>query len=385
MTAIRTAAEFRAWATIDLQALNSNLALARSKNPDCSVVAVVKANGYGHGAVPVSKSLRSQLRDGDCFGVATIEEALELRRAGITEQILLLEGFVTADELEVVAAHGFQCVLHSLYQLESLLKICSGGVSPEPLVIWLKVDTGMHRLGLGPEEFAIAWSALHGHAAIRKLVVMSHFACADDATSPATGRQVAVLQKTLHDTNIDIAKMEISLAASAAILIWPQTHYQWLRPGIMLYGGAAVIGENGVDRGLRPVMTLRSRLIAVKTVAAGEAVGYGASYICDKELRIGIVSIGYGDGYPRRAPAGTPVLINSRRDGNIIQQRAGLAGRVSMDMIIVDLAGCEHAAIGDEVILWGQGLPADEIARHCDTISYELFCQVTPRVHYLYE
>lgn len=384
MTAIRTAAEFRAWATIDLQALHANFALARSHNPECAVVAIVKANGYGHGAIPVANALRTQLRDGDCFGVATIDEALALRRSGITEQILLLEGFLTDAELQVVVAEGFQCVLHGLYQLELFLQFYARAPQSAPLAVWLKIDTGMHRIGLSAAEFSDAWNALKDHSGVRKLVVMSHFACADDPSSPATQRQIALLESTLAEANVPLATTEISLAASAAILIWPQTHYQWLRPGIMLYGGAPIMGENGIDRGLRPVMTLRSRLMAIKTVAAGEAIGYGASYVCEREQRIGIVSIGYGDGYPRRAPAGTPVLVNSRHDGRVIQHRTGLAGRVSMDMLIIDLSECEHAAIGDEVILWGEGLPADEIARYCETISYELFCQVTPRVHYLY-
>lgn len=384
MTAIRTAAEFRAWATIDLNALCANLALARAKNPDCSVVAVVKANGYGHGIVPVAKALQRQLRAGDCFGVASIEEAQTLRTAGITEPILLLEGFVTSSELAEVAREGFQCVLHSPYQLEAILALLASGKKIEPLTVWLKMDTGMHRLGLSPAEFVVAWNALKDHSGIHKLIVMSHFACADDPSSPVTGRQVALLHETLAVAKVPLATTELSLAASAAILIWPQTHYQWFRPGIMLYGGAPIMGENGIDRGLLPVMTLRSRLMAIKTVAEGEAVGYGASYVCEREQRIGIVSIGYGDGYPRRAPSGTPVLINSRYPGGIVQQRASLAGRVSMDMIIVDLSECEHAAVGDEVILWGEGLPADDIARRCGTLAYELFCQVTPRVHFQY-
>lgn len=380
MTATRMAAKCRAWATIDLQALCANLALARSCSPDSSLVAVIKANGYGHGLVAVATALHSSLNENDCFGVASLEEALTLRRAGFRQSILLLQGFVTEQELGQTVEYAFQCVVHSLHQLQTLQKFLAANVPDQPLVIWLKVDTGMHRLGLNQQEFTIAWSALQSLRGIGKAVVMSHLACADDLHSDATQRQVAFLKDTMTLAKIDPATVETSLAASSGILLWPQTHFQWLRPGIMLYGGSAVLGEDGVSRGLKPVMTLRSRLMAIKTIAAGEAIGYGATYVCTQEQRIGVVSIGYGDGYPRHAPTGTPVLINS--DGIITRTRT--LGRVSMDMLIVDLHECPTAEVGDEVILWGEGLPADEIARLCGTISYELFCQITPRVHYVY-
>ncbi|MES3008048.1 MAG: alanine racemase [Pseudomonadota bacterium] len=381
---LRSGTHARAWATIDLQALRANLSLVRTTNPNCSLVVVVKANAYGHGLVPVAEALRTQLSGRDCFGVATLDEALALRRAGITEPVLLLEGFVTAAELEIIVQHEFQFVVHALYQLEILQTYFSGTKDFAPLSLWLKVDTGMHRLGLNETDFAAVWQSLHGSSHIDRLVVMSHFACADDPQSPVTERQIASLQQALAYAGVAEGDCDLSLAASAAILIWPQTHFQWLRPGIMLYGGSAIAGENGVDRGLLPVMTLRSRIISIKTVAAGEVIGYGATYVCEREHRLAVVSIGYGDGYPRSAPNGTPVLIHSRSAQGPVRKMAALAGRVSMDKIIVDLSGCEEAAVGDEVILWGEGLPADEIARRCGTIAYELFCQVTARVHYVY-
>lgn len=384
MTAIRAAAEFRAWATIDLQALRNNLALARARQPAASVVAVVKANAYGHGLLPVARALQSQLRAGDCFGVATLEEGLVLRAAGILDDIVLLEGVVTPGELRQALAGNLQLVLHSLYQLEDLQALLQEEVPTDALTLWLKVDTGMHRLGLSQEEFVHAWRALHGHPAVARLRVMTHFACADDPASEMTARQLDVLAAALAAAGVQEAECELSVAASAAILQWPDSHFQWLRPGIMLYGGAAILAENAVDRGLRPVMTLRSRIMAIKQVRAGETLGYGASYRCEKDQRIGIVSIGYGDGYPRHAPLGTPVLIMCRQDARKVQLRAPLCGRVSMDMLIVDLSGCDRIAVGDEVILWGEGLPADDIARLSGTIAYELFCQVTPRVHYVY-
>lgn len=381
---LRSVTHARAWATIDLQALRANLSLVRTTNPNCSLVVVVKANAYGHGLIAVASALRSQLRGRDCFGVATLDEALALRRAGITEPVLLLDGFVTAAELELIVQHGFHFVVHALYQVEILQAYCAGAKAFAPITLWLKLDTGMHRLGLSETDFATAWQLLHRSPHVDKIVVMSHFACADDPHSPVTERQIASLQQSLAHAGIAPRDCELSLAASSAILIWPQTHFQWLRPGIMLYGGSAIVGENGIDRGLQPVMTLRSRIISIKTVAAGEVIGYGATYVCDREHRLAVVSIGYGDGYPRSAPNGTPVLIHCRSGRGAVRKLAVLAGRVSMDKIIVDLSGCDEATIGDEAILWGEGLPADEIARRCGTIAYELFCQVTSRVHYVY-
>ena len=383
MTATCTAAEFRAWATIDLQALRDNLALARQTKPSAAVVAVVKANGYGHGLLAVARALLPELRPQDCLGVATLEEGLALRQADIHAPVLLLEGTLTESELLQALRHGFMCVIHSLYQLRHLQDLLNDDPDANTIV-WLKLDTGMHRLGLNARDFATAWRALQSQRGISRVIVMSHLACADDPASLATERQLQFFASTLTQAGVAPAQQEISLAASAGILAWPQTHFDWLRPGIMIYGGSPMIGEKGPDRGLRPAMTLRSRLIAINEVAAGEAVGYGGTYLAAQGVRLGVVSIGYGDGYPRKAPNGTPVLVRFRRGARVMSQRCPLAGRVSMDMLIVDLGDCPEAAVGDEVVLWGEGLPADEIASHCGTISYELFCQVTVRVRFVY-
>lgn len=383
MTATCTAAEFRAWATIDLQALRANLALARQSKPAASLVAVVKANGYGHGLLAVARALLPDLRERDCFGVATLDEGAALRQAGIVAPVLLLEGTLTDSELMQAMRHGLMCVIHSLYQLQHLQSFLND--NPEVhTIVWLKLDTGMHRLGLNANDFSTAWRALQQQRGVSRVIIMSHLACADDPASAATEQQLAFLERSMALAGISSAEAEISVAASAGILTRPETHFDWLRPGIMIYGGSPMIGESGPDRGLRPSMTLRSRIIAINDVAAGEAVGYGATYTASQGERLGIVSIGYGDGYPRRAPNGTPVLVNCRRDGRQVSQRCTLAGRVSMDMLIINLSDCPDAVVGDEVVLWGEGLPADEIARYCGTISYELFCQVTPRVHYVY-
>ncbi|MCP5358325.1 MAG: alanine racemase [Pseudomonadales bacterium] len=385
MKAIPTASDSRAWATIDLTALQNNLERARAFRPDAHVVAVVKANAYGHGALPVAHALRSRLRAGDCFGVASLDEALELRNSGLTEPILLLEGVFDAQQQAVAVEQSCSLVIHSLFQLDLLQQYLAANPAPAAsLTVWLKIDTGMHRLGLSPQEFAQVWQALAGEAAVGKRIIMSHFACADDIGSDMTARQLALLERTLDAAGVAQEQREISVAASSGIQLWPQSHYQWLRPGIMLYGGTAVAGEYAIERGIAPVMTLKARLIAIKQVAAGESIGYGASHVCEREQRIGVISIGYGDGYPRRMPGGTPVLVKCQVAGQSRTRQVPLCGRVSMDMTIVDLTDCPDARVGDEVVLWGEGLPADEIAQRCGTIAYELFCQVTPRVHFIY-
>ncbi len=384
MKVIPNTNDFRAWATIDLGALLLNFAKARSYCPSANVVAVVKANAYGHGVLAIAQTLRRQLRPSDCFGVASIDEAMELRGAGFHEPILLLEGVFSESQLTQAVANGLHLVVHSLFQLNMLTEFLAEHAEVDPVCVWLKVDTGMHRLGFAEKEFIQAWQGLKQHPQVAKIVFMSHFACADDAASDMSERQLSHFQSVLDAAEVPHESREISFAASSGIQLWPQAHYQWLRPGIMLYGGTAVAGENAVERGIAPVMTLRAKLIAVKTVAAGESVGYGASYVCPHEQRIGVISIGYGDGYPRRMPQGTPVIVNCKTNAGVLQRRVALCGRVSMDMITVDLSECLEAQVGDEVILWGEGLPADEIARHCNTIAYELFCQITARVHFVY-
>src|SRR5690606_3143211 len=291
MTATCTAAEFRAWATIDLQALRDNLALARQAKPSAAVVAVVKANGYGPGRLAVARALLPDLRPQDCLGVATLEEGLALRQADIQAPILLLEGTLTESELLQALRHGFMCVIHSLYQMGHLRDLLNDNPDAQTIV-WLKLDTGMHRLGLNAEDFATAWYALQTQRGVGRVIAMSHLACADDPASLATERQLQFFASTLSQVGVP-AQQEISLAASAGILAWPQTHFDWLRPGIMIYGGSPMIDEVGSDRGLRPAMTLRSRLIAINEVAAGEAVGYGGTYLAAQDARLGIVSIGY--------------------------------------------------------------------------------------------
>jgi alanine racemase len=374
----------RAVATLSAAALQHNLSIVRARNPSCHIVAVVKANAYGHGLEWVVSSLAPLMREQDCFGVAALEEGRRVQRLGTGRPVVLLEGVLNAEEFGQAVAAGFHQVIHAPWQLE----IVRNWIAEHPdargiLNLWLKLDTGMHRLGMTGEEFSAAYRALIAQSAVGRMVLMTHLACADDPVSPATQRQLTLFNRVLRELALEPGNnCELSVAASAGILDWPQTHFQWLRPGIMLYGGSPILRESGPAYDLQPVMTLSARLIAIKTVEAGGAIGYGATYVSPHPQRIGVVSIGYGDGYPRNAPNGTPVLVKCA--ANIVggARRTRLIGRVSMDMLTIDLNDIREAAVGDEVILWGEGLPADEVALQCGTISYELFCRVTARVHF---
>ncbi len=346
---------------IDLGALRHNLSVARKAAPHSRLLAAVKANGYGHGLVRVARALT----DADAFGVAALNEALELREAGISKPVVLLEGFYHADELELIAHHGLEVVLHHLPQLEALERFA---FSSRSITVWLKIDTGMHRLGFPPAQVASVRErllALGAHIHLRGF--MTHFANADDRNDSTTLRQ---LERFVMATASYGG--ERSIANSAGLLGWPQSHADWVRPGIMLYGASPFLGRTGEQEGLRPVMTLHSELIAVNSFNKGDAVGYGGTWRCPEPMKVGVVAIGYGDGYPRHAPAGTPVLVNG--------QRVALIGRVSMDMITVDLRTQSEARVGDPVVLWGEGLPVEEITESAGTISYDLLCRITRRV-----
>lgn len=366
----------RAWADIDLAALQHNFSIACQASPQSRVLAVVKANAYGHGIQAVSAALDAVMRDGDAFAVASLQEGIRLRALRPGRPILVMQGIQNADELSLAREHGLWLVVHSPHQV-SLIQDHS--LTGDRWHLWLKLESGMNRLGMEPDVLARAWQVLGALPGVQHQVLMSHLACADDPDSDSPTRQLQRLDALVAATSGMDEATEVSVAASGGLLAWPDSRRQWLRPGIMLYGGSPVLGESGPDRDLRPVMTLRSRLVSVKTVQAGESVGYGATYTAEKTHRMGIASIGYGDGYPRHAPTGTPVMVMV----NGQPRRTRLIGRVSMDMVSLDLDGLD-AGVGDEVTLWGENLPADEIARYCGTISYELFCQVTSRVDFHY-
>lgn len=351
-------------ARLDLGALRHNLGVARDLAPQSRVMAVVKANGYGHGMVTIGRQLEGLA---DALAVACIEEAVALRDAGIRAPILLLEGVFEARELTTAAQLGLWTTIGNECQLRWLEE----ALLPEPVRCWLKVDTGMHRLGIAADHARDFYQRLRAtHNALDQLVLFTHFASADELQSAQTREQLALFDKTCE--HLPALR---SAANSPALLGWPAACYDWVRPGYMLYGNSPFPTPHPNAATLQPVMTLTSAVISVREVPAGDAVGYGATWIAERPSRIATVTIGYGDGYPRLAPNGTPVLVNG--------QRASLAGRVSMDMISVDVTDLPQVKIGDEVVLWGKGLPLGEVARHAGTIGYELTTRMparTPRI-----
>jgi len=348
-------------ALIDHAALRHNLAQVRAAAPGRRVWAVLKADAYGHGLPQVAETLAQA----DGFAVARVEEALRLREGGVHRPLLVLGGFFDRDQLKVASRHRLDVVLHQHYQLALL----ESTPLERPVRTWLKVDTGMHRLGFHLDEAG---------AAARRLAAcpgcagapcwMTHLADADDLADRLTSQQTR-LMRSVADPGA-----ELSIANSAGVLGWPETHAHWVRPGIMLYGVSPFLNEVGSQRGLLPVMTLEARLIARRTLRRGERVGYGGTYVCPQDMPGGVVAIGYGDGYPRHAPSGTPVLVNG--------SRVPLVGRVSMDLVIVDLRSRPDARVGDSVVLWGRGLPVEEVAAMAGTIGYELLTGVTRRVRF---
>jgi alanine racemase len=347
-------------ARIDLSALQHNLSLARQAAPDSRVMAVIKANAYGHGAVPVARALKQA----DAFAVASIDEALVLREAGVQRPLLLLQGVFSADELEAAANYDLQVAVHVREQIDWLEK---SRISA-PLHVWLKVDTGMHRLGVPADYMATALDRLEKLVERRggSIRLMSHLACADVPDSPANDAQLSVFR------SLPERGYERSLANSAALLTRPDMCFDWVRPGIMLYGASPFDANVDQPVDLKAVMNFESELIAVQTRRQGDTIGYGQAWKCPVDMRIGVVAAGYGDGYPRQAPAGMPVLVN----GKIVP----LVGRVSMDTLYVDLRSQPEAVAGDSVQLWGGCLSAAAVATRAGTISYELFCSVSPRV-----
>lgn len=350
-------------AHIDLSALRHNLGRVRSIVSDRPILAMVKADAYGHGMVRIAQAL-----DGvDAFGVAAIEEAIILREAGISQPLTVMSRFDRAEQAPLCSRYHLAVVVHQLYQVD----ILEASPLSEPIMVWLKLETGMNRLGLLPEQFVEAWQRLQKLPWVSKPIgLMTHFACADDREHPLTAQQMRVFQQITADF-----PGPKSLANSAAILSRPEALHDWVRPGIMLYGASPLMGKTAAELNLQPVMTLSSYLIAVRMARRGESIGYGATQQCPADMPLGVVAIGYGDGYPRHARNGTPVLVNGRE--------CPLIGRVSMDMIAVDLRAVPAAKAGDPVVLWGKGLPAERIAACAETITYELFCHVSKRVEFI--
>ncbi|KTD93862.1 MULTISPECIES: alanine racemase [unclassified Pseudoalteromonas] len=355
-----------ATAEINLTALAHNLAQVKRFAPNSKVMAVLKANAYGHGLVKIAQ----HLNDADAFAVARIDEALALRAGGLTKPIVLLEGFFNKDDLPILLANNFQTIIHDEYQLAALEE----AELEAPLLCWLKVNTGMHRLGIAPAQFDEFYMRLQNTPNANNTVnLMTHFACADDVNNTKTAQQISQFDCLVNNIN-----QAHCLSNSAGIIAWPNGHGDWVRPGLMLYGVSPMANALGEQHQLKPVMRLTTRVIAVRHVPANEAVGYGGRWKSDKATQLAVVAMGYGDGYPRHAKEGTPVVIG--------KQRYGIVGSVAMDMISVDIGQNEHnIKVGDRVTMWGPELPVEEIAQCADTIPYELLCNITPRVSYEYQ
>ena len=348
---------------IDKQALKHNFKHIQALAPHSKIMAIIKADAYGHGLVRVARTLS----DADAFGVACLEEAEQLRTASITTPIVLLEGPHKAIDLNDIVKLNLDIVLHNEYQLD----ILEQSKLDEPLHVWVKIDTGMHRLGFPLSKIGEVLKRVANCKNIKKPYrLMTHLATANEESHPLTQHQLENFKQSCGDIEV-----EKTIANSAAVIGLPETHAEWIRPGLMLYGVSPMVNSDADDIGLKPVMTLESELISIQKLQKGEPVGYGATWRCPEDMPVGVVAAGYGDGFPRHAQSGTPVLVNGIR--------CALIGRASMDMLTIDLRNQPEARIGDRVVLWGESLPVEEIARHADTIPYELLCGVHKRLEFI--
>ncbi len=347
-------------ATIHLDALRANFARVRTLSGDAKVMVVVKADAYGHGLERCARAFA----DAEAFGVASIADGLRLRAAGHRNRIVVLSGPDAASDLAEMRRLDLEAVIHHESQLAMLE---SDGANPR-LRVWLKLDTGMHRLGFSAERAAELHARLRALPSVDPgIVLMTHFASSDEFDNDFTARQIASFENATRGLS-----GERALSNSAGVLGWPQARGDWVRVGGLLYGLSVAENKTGADFGFAPAMTLSTRLIAINQVKRGERIGYGSNYECSEDMPVGVAAIGYGDGYPRSVPSGTPVLIDGAR--------AAIVGRVSMDLITLDLRNAPNARVGDIVTLWGPQLPVEIIAQHAGTISYELTCGVTRRV-----
>ncbi len=344
---------------VNTHAVQANLEVVRACAPGAKIMAIVKADGYGHGIGRIASALASRA---DAFGVASIEEALRVRAAGVAAPIVLLEGPFAEEEVADIADNALETVVHTAGQIGWLEK------APIDVPVWVKIDTGMHRLGFDPIEAADAIARLRRSGRVVRL--MTHLASAHRESDASVVEQLALFKQLMSGET-----GERSIANSGAVLCWPECHADWVRPGVMLYGVSPFRGKRGVDHGLTPAMTVASSLISVREVDAGGSVGYGKAYVCPERMPVGVVAFGYGDGYPRHAATGTPVVVNG--------VRTQVIGEASMDMLTVDLRPVPGARTGDPVVLWGPALPVEEVAESAGTIPYELLCRVRMRARYV--
>ena len=348
---------------IDTKALKHNFTRIKELAPRSKVMAIIKADAYGHGIVRVAKTLNNA----DAFGVACLEEAEQLRLASIKAPIILLEGPYKSSDISLIAKLELDVVIHNKYQLEILEKTKVKGL----IKVWLKIDTGMHRLGFASNEVEEVLKRLMSCKNVHPaLILMTHLATANEKDNALTNQQL--------DTFKNVSKIlhtEKTVANSAAIINLPETHLDWVRPGLMLYGVSPLADSFGYNHGLKSVMTLESEIISIQNLSKNEPVGYGATWRCPENMPVGIIAAGYGDGFPRHAKSGTPILVDN--------VRCPLIGRASMDMLTIDLRNQPKTKIGDRVVLWGDSLPIEEVALHADTIPYELLCGVHKRLQFI--
>lgn len=352
------------WVEFNSKALRHNAAAVRRLAPSAAILAMVKANGYGHGADWVAKQLHDLV---DGFAVARFSEALNLRASQAQKRILLLGTELNGEQLQDCARHHLDVVIHDIDTAKVLANISLA----EPITVWLKMNTGMNRLGMNASEFAQAHKLLASKPDVVAIHHMTHFSDAETEDRSTTTVQYQRLTSLSHS----LGDFPLSMANSAAIIVHPQTHLDWVRPGIMLYGDDPS-SSLAADDGLQSVMTFKAKVLAVRVLEAGDAVGYNRRWQATGKSCIATIAAGYADGYPRQAPDGTPVLINGAR--------ASLAGRVSMDLMTVDVSHLPSVKAGDVATLWGEQLPAAEVGQHCNTISYELFTRITERVERIY-
>ena len=338
--------------SLDTEALRHNLQRVKTLAPESKVIAVIKANAYGHGV----KIAAEALSEADAFALATPDEAINLRQSGVSNPLIVLQGFSSLDELKALAALDIQVVIHQVGQID-LLEQCAD----VRLDVWLKVDTGMHRLGLPVELAEASYQRLQACDSVGSIRLMSHFANADDQAHLMNQTQLSAFNSVL-DT---LGQVEASMANSAALVALPESRMQWVRPGIMLYGSSPLKDKTANELSLKPVMQFESKLLAVQSLKQGDVIGYGGTWQCPEDMKVGVVAAGYADGYPRHAESGTPVWINNTL--------CPLIGRVSMDSLCIDLRAVE-ANVDDRVVLWGKELSVDVVAEHADTIGYELLC-----------
>jgi len=347
-------------AIIDIPSLLNNFSVVKKYASKSKIMAVLKANAYGHGLIEIAKALVHT----DGISVLTIKEAQKLRYLGFKKTILLLEGFFELSEVQIASDLNLNITVHNQGQIDFI----NNSKPSKPLDIHLKINTGMNRLGFLPDEVDYLVETLSDNPYIGEITLMTHFATADE--KQGIEKQFNIFNDISVNYNLNC-----SVSNSAALIKYPKAGLDWVRPGIMLYGASPIEDKKAVSFGLKPVMRLMSKVIAIQEIPSGESVGYGSAFISKKAMRIGVVACGYGDGYPRHAKTGTPIFVQNKYTQTV--------GRVSMDMMYVDLTDNKKALIGSDVELWGENVSVDDVAKHSGTVGYELLCNISSskRVH----